>query len=126
MNKEAVARMIQHILITKQGTYPNNPDFGVGIEDYLFELATTSVKAELQSVITTQMNKWLNNELGKTDITTKQEIQFLRSNNDAYVTLAIFFTVYDTNQNGNTDEYKVSLFYTGDSSNRKVISKMDL
>ena len=126
-NKEAIARMIQHIIITKQGTYPNNPTFGVGIEDYLFELATENLKNELENIITEQLNKWLNSDLkNKTNIETKQEIQFIRSENNNFITLAIFFTVYDTNEKGNTDEYKLSLFFTGDSSNRKIISQMDL
>jgi len=124
--KEAVARTIQHILITKKGTYPNNPDFGVGIENYLFELATTSMRVELENEISTQMDKWLNHSIIATNIKTKQELQFLRSADGGYMTLAIFFTVYDTNYKGNSEEYKVTLFFTGDSSNRKVISEMEL
>lgn len=127
--KEAVARMIQHILITKKGTYPNNPNFGVGIEDYLFELATPTLKSTLEEEITNQLNLWLNGELHeKTNIETSQEIQFVKGGpTNNYITLAIFFTVREDNRtNGNTNEYKLSLFYTGDSSNRKIISKMDL
>lgn len=124
--KEAVARMIQHILITKKGTYPNNPNFGVGIEDYLFELVTPQLRAEIETSISDQMSRWLTSELTKTEIRTKNEVQFLRNGNETYVTMAIFFTVYDNNMNGNTDEFKFSLFYTGDPSNRKVISQMDI
>lgn len=125
-NKEAVARMIQHILITKKGTYPNNPTFGVGIEDYLFDLATGTMKMELENEINNQMSLWLTSEITKTNIQTKQEIQYLRSNDNNCITLAIFFTVYENNDKGNTDEYKINLFYTGNSTNRKVISEMDL
>jgi phage baseplate assembly protein W len=124
--KEAVARMIQNILVTKPGTYPNNPDFGVGIENYLFDLATQSLKSELNANITNQMTKWLNKDLINTNISTKQEIEFLRSSDNKYITVAIFFTVYDENPKGNSEEYKLSLFYTGDSSNNKIISKLDL
>lgn len=124
--KEAVARVIQHILITKKGTYPNNPDFGVGIEDYLFEFANNTTKYELEENINTQMEKWLNKSIIQSNINTKHQVEFLRSANGAYNTLAIFFTVFDTNEKGNSQEYKINLFFTGDTSNRKVISQMDL
>jgi len=124
--KEAVARIIQHILITKKGTYPNNPDFGVGIEDYLFELANNATKYELEENISTQMEKWLNKSIIQSNINTKHKIEFLRSADGSYNTLAIFFTVYDNNANGNSEEYKVNMFFTGDTSSRKVISQMDL
>lgn len=125
-NKEAIARMIQHILITKKGTYPNNPDFGVGIEDYLFELTTLNVKSKLNEEIDSQLEKWLNSSINQSNINTNQKIEFLRSSDGAYMTLAIFFDVNDTNSKGNSEEYKITLFFTGDSTNRKVISSMDL
>lgn len=124
--KEAIARMIQHILITKKGTYPNNPDFGVGIEDYLFELARSSTKNELEENINYQMDKWLTSSITTSDIAIKHSLEFLRTANGAYTTLGIFFTVYDKNQYGTVKEYKINLFFTGDSSNRTIISQMDL
>lgn len=123
--KEAVARMIQHILVTKKGTYPNNPDFGVGVEDYLFDLATGRVKADLEAEISKQMDKWLNRSLVQSNIETTQKVEFLRSTDNTYLTLAVFFNI--TDNNGRTvEKYDVNVFYTGDTTNRTVISEMTL
>ena len=84
------------------------------------------MKMELENEINNQMSLWLTSEITKANIQTKQEIQYLRSNDNNCITLAIFFTVYENNDKGNTDEYKINLFYTGNSTNRKVISEMDL
>lgn len=121
-DRVALARMIQNILVTKKGTYPNNPTFGVGIEDYLFDFANNTTKSELSSSITEQLNLWLDT---KDDIHIEHNLQFVKTDNNAYTTLAIFFNVYSDTKSGDTELYKFTLFFTGDQKNRKIVSKLE-
>lgn len=124
-NRDAIARIIHHVLITNPGTYPNNPDFGVGIERFLFELTTEGFKASLESEINKQIAKWITKPIRDTDINIHTEINYLRSDNDAYITLALFFKVTEKSNNS-SDNYDINLYLTGNNDNKKVISKIEI
>jgi len=51
---EAYAQVIQNILIIEKGTYPNMPDLGIGIKNYLFEIYSSELVTELESEIRKQ------------------------------------------------------------------------
>ena len=124
-DRESLARMLQHIVITKKGTYPNNPDFGVGIEDYMFEKADASTVNELTIKINEQINKWIDKD---DSIEIKVNVKYIKiPEKTHYVNLAVFFTVTrdDTLNPTNNDDYVLTLYLTEDVKNRKIISKID-
>jgi len=125
-NQEAIARMIHHVLITRPGTYPNNPDFGVGIERFLFELATNEFKSSLEALINKQISKWITDPIEDSDLNIESKINFLRSDNNEFITLALFFKVTDTNKNGNTASYDVNVYLTGNRTTKRTITKLDV
>lgn len=124
--REAVARIIQHILVTRKGTYPNNPDFGVGIEDYLFELSTDKLLNELESSIDYQLDKWINSEVKNANLEIKTDVNVIKLNNNSYTTLAIGFKVQDKHTYSKENDYEFTIYYTGNQTNKKILSQLDL
>lgn len=54
-------KMIKHLILLEPKTYPNHPDMGVGIKNYLFDRITHSKLQEITSAISTQITKFLPN-----------------------------------------------------------------
>ena len=123
-DREALARMIQNIIVTKKGTYPNNPDFGVGIENYMFELADGKTLSELTSNINEQLSKWVRN-----DYNIQVDGQYVNSNNNQYKNLVLYFSIStedNSNVFGEDNTELFALFLTNDLKNKKIISKLEL
>lgn len=123
-DREALARMIQNIIVTKKGTYPNNPDFGVGIENYMFELADGKTLSELTSNINEQLSKWVRN-----DYNIQVDGQYINSNNNQYKNLVLYFSIStedNSNVFGEDNTELFALFLTNDLKNKKIISKLEL
>lgn len=125
-DREALARMLQNIIVTKKGTYPNNPDFGVGIENYMFELADGKTMSEMMTNINEQIARWISkNE----DIDIQVDGQYLKSNNNQYVNLVLYFSVTrnpSLNIIGEDNSDIFTLFLTNDLKNRRIVSKLEL
>ena len=58
---EALAYLIQSLLLIEPGTYPNNPDLGVGIHLYEFEILDNPTIDEISTKIEMQINKYIPN-----------------------------------------------------------------
>ena len=67
-NLNSIAQIIQDILLIEPGTYPNEPNLGVGIENYLFEQASSEVRQELNKKITKQIENYAPISGGKVDV----------------------------------------------------------
>lgn len=88
----SLAQIIQNIIIIEPGTYPNKPDLGIGIENYLFEPASTSIRQELTKKITEQIENYAPIENGKVEVLVETSdknkkllyINILLSSNDDY------------------------------------------
>jgi len=104
---EALARKIEFLLITEKGTYPDDPDLGIGVKTYIFEFKS-DVLSQLRSEINTQVKKYLPDAPIKTisvDTTTKNGFEFIY----------VVFTI--------TDEEKPLTFILGEYQGN-VLSKM--
>jgi len=119
----AIARIIQNIIVTNPGTYPNNPDFGVGIEKYLFDFASKNTEANLRSEIKDQLNRWL---VTNNNVVYNFELKYLKSDNNAYTHLVIIFNIYKEDITNQIEEHTFELLLTGDPDNKKIISKIKL
>lgn len=49
---------IRNILFFRKGDYPDDPNFGVGIQDYLFEQGEETFKLALEQEIRRQINRY--------------------------------------------------------------------
>jgi len=85
-DKRLVLDDFRALLLTDQGERINNPDFGVGLERYLFEPNDNVLIDVLRKVITTQTAKYL-------PIVTILNIIF--DQNDNQVNCKILFTIKD-------------------------------
>ena len=127
-DREAISMIIKNIILTKPGTYPNNPDFGVGIEDYIFDFSTDNNLADIQFAINSQFEKWI--KLPE-NIYLSSKLKFSKTNtNGPFNNLVIFFTV-TTNENfqyddDNFTDYTLTMYITGDTKNRKIITEMTI
>lgn len=60
---EAFARVCQNIIIHEKGCYPNQPQLGVGIGNYEFEILDQITKMNLQSEIKEQVSHFAPNNI---------------------------------------------------------------
>lgn len=71
-NKEALAQTIQNLLVLHKGNMPNDPDMGVGISDYVFELEDLETMRELESIIKDQIGKYITHYLLHVDVNVEK------------------------------------------------------
>ena len=55
---EALAMIFQRIILFRKGDFPNQPELGVGIEDYIFELMDPETIKKIENDIKTQCNRF--------------------------------------------------------------------
>jgi len=55
----ALARDIQRLIIMQPMSYPDDPDMGVGIENYQFEFMDSTTISDLSERINSQINKYI-------------------------------------------------------------------
>lgn len=63
---EALAVIFQRIIFFRKGDFPNQPDLGVGIEDYVFELMDPGTIAKIQNEIAHQCARFAPTEYNYT------------------------------------------------------------
>ena len=56
---ESLAQTIQNLILIEQGTYPNQPQLGVGIEKYMFEIIDEGTTTEIENEIKNQVNEFI-------------------------------------------------------------------
>ena len=89
--KELVKQNVKMVILTYQGERIMQPDFGVGVPRYLFDQIGTGIYSELQSVIATQLKKYIpsinltsvsavaGDDDHKLSVSVSYEIDFLRT-----------------------------------------------
>lgn len=108
----AVAQNIQNIMFIEPGTYPNQPELGVGIENYKFEFLDTSTINELEDKINKQIDKFIiSTAFIKCNVSTID-------NDINKKIILITFTIKKNNESN--DAIILALF----KNNNKVISKI--
>ena len=115
-DKISLAQTIQNLLIIKKGTYPNQPELGIGIEEYMFELASEDVIRDLEYAIDEQIKKF---------IPTNYNIEFEVDTDSQYSkkglsVLSITFTINDNENDGSSFQL---LFGKSDREN-KLVSRL--
>jgi len=66
--KQAIVQNFKNLVLTNPGERIMDPDFGVGIREYLFELEGPGVKQEIIEKINQQVNKYMSTTIQIRDI----------------------------------------------------------
>lgn len=113
-NLHALAQLIQNICFIEKGTYPNQPNLGVGIENYVFEKADEGTLATLEEEISSQIEKFIPNNY---IITTNVEKKNIKN----FFSLLLTFTIKDTE---NDIETTFGMIFGRNQKSQKVVSKL--
>lgn len=85
--KDNIKQNLKMLILTKPGERVMDPNFGVGIERYLFEMAGNEVYAEIDSKIREQVSLYM-------PYINIQRVQFARdTNNENRINLSITYNV---------------------------------
>ena len=87
--KMCLARLIQNLIITEPNTYPTNPDLGVGIETYQFEIGDDLLLGNLRESIRRQIEMYV----PKADLIKSMEVYKVRNRNSGVCTIVVSFQV---------------------------------
>jgi phage baseplate assembly protein W len=113
---EALAQTLQNLLIIEPGTYPNQPELGVGIQNYEFEFLDDITLNELKSNIDKQITKFLpNNFYVEFDVSTV-------TNELNKQVLVITFNVTADATLKQTSE--ITMLFANNKDTNKIISKI--
>ena len=114
VDKHALAQTIQNILIMRKGTYPNQPELGVGIEDYLFELADADTLRNIKVEIDKQIKMF---------IPTNYNIEF-EVENGSRDRMSILSITFDINKTGETTSTAFQVLFGKADRENKIVSRL--
>jgi len=69
-NTMSVMNAIKNLLLSSPGNFPFEPDKGIDIVSYQFEIANDALKRKLQKIISMQINKYIP-AIGETQVTVE-------------------------------------------------------
>jgi hypothetical protein len=102
-------------MIVETGTYPNQPQLGVGIENYEFEFLDNQTLTELKEKVDGNLKKFI-----PTFLTVNFEVDTIQNNMGKNI-LFFSFLVSDNNNYYGTSQINMLI---GKEDNGKVISKI--
>lgn len=115
---EALAQVLQNIMIYEPGTFPNQPELGVGIENYQFEFLDDKTMSDLKSSIDNQINKFI-----PSDIKVEPKVESLLNELGKKI-LVVSFMITGLEDSNRPSE--INMFFGKDKTNKKIISKIIL
>lgn len=118
LDKLALAQTIQNILIINPGTFPNQPELGVGIENYLFEFGESGTIDELRNKINEQKRRF---------IPSTYNVEFdIKTKTDGRVSvLSIQFDIEQEDYDNDTKEVtSFQLLFGKNKNESKMVSKL--
>lgn len=97
--EQAITNYI-NLLLTKKGERYMHPNYGIGIQLFLFEQNTMSIRSDIEYEIRTQCNKWLPYIVNhKIDVREKANIPGLNSDPESAIQIIITFSVTEYGAN---------------------------
>ena len=126
---EALAQTIRNIILVEKGTYPNTPDFGVGINNYLFEILDSITISEISTEIQRQIAKYIVADSVEINVMLERINKEQKDLN----ALAVSITLYDNmkyriaRSEGEEEEdgrIDFSYLFAANTGNKRTISKI--
>lgn len=115
----ALAQTIQNLCIIEAGTYPNQPELGLGIENYEFELLTTRVLLDLQEKLDSQLKQFIPTNRYNIDY----KVDTIENKEKKHI-LLLTFLVTDTYSANKV--YEFNLLFGKDVNTGRIVSKLIL
>ena len=124
-NLEALAQIIQNIILIEKGTYPNQPNLGVGISNYLFELGSANTLSDLKI----EIEKQISSNINAPEFTIQTDVKMIKSSQELFNSLSISIIIkYFEYSNNDIEEKSTSfnILFGGHSKTKKIVSKIIL
>jgi len=122
----ALAQVIQNLLIYEKGTFPNQPNLGIGISNYLFEFGDDQGIMELES----EINRQINNFIDVFNINVQIDIKLIPNTKNKNInTLSIRFLISrkfmgEKISEEQEDTTYFTIYASGDKTNKKLLTKL--
>lgn len=115
---EALAQTIQNLILIEPGTYPNQPDLGVGISNYLFEILDDKIIYEINNKIEKQISEFINHENIEVTCSVKKlkDPKTTRAN-----TLSISINIVNIIKE---KQINIHYLFAGNTKTKKVVSEI--
>ena len=125
-NLEALAQTIQNLLIIEKGTYPNDPNLGVGIANYMFDLADNITITKIESEIKDQIVTYIAHQFVTVDVNVST---YKAKNTDARKavnTLIVEVHLYGYNKDisARANDVQLAFAVSLNKSNKRVVSQL--
>ena len=101
---EEASENLKAVMLTKEGELSWEPGFGVGLESYLFEHDTDSLRSELSARIEKQISTYIS-------FIELLDIQYTDVNNHGVLSITISYAVVSAGLTGETS--KINFVYDG-------------
>lgn len=122
---EALAQVIQNIIVFHKGNFPNDPGLGVGISDYMFELSDDKTLRDIEQNIASQINRYVAHNGSYVNV----DVSMYKSNNlkaqKDINTLIVSVTIQPTNNTTYSDtEIELNYAISLNTRNKRFVSKL--
>lgn len=116
---EALAQTVQNIILIEPGTYPNQPDLGVGISRYMFEILDDATINDIQDRINEQVEMFIPHPSIKIGIVVNKVSN--KTNNTRINTVAIDITLENFINN---TLIEATFLIASNRKTKKLVSKL--
>lgn len=89
-DKEQICDLIEQVLATCPGERVNQPDFGVDLQQFVFEPNNAASRAAIQNAVKEALNRWLGN------IIEVEEVEVTREASS--ISVLVVYKVLDSNE----------------------------
>lgn len=114
---DALAVIFQRIIFFRKGDFPNQPELGVGIEDYVFELMTPENISKIEREIKEQCSRFAPTQYSY-DVKVEQMLV-----NDKKTALAVFVYLSKYNEE-DSKEPSFAILFNKSRKDGKIISSI--
>lgn len=116
--KIALAQTIQNLCLIEPGTYPNNPELGVGIENYQFEFLDNNTLGEIKSKIDEQIAKFI-----ITEYTIETNVMSNKIGERDFILISAIVSDPNSSSKDSNDKDPINIIFGRDNS-KKVLSQI--
>ena len=115
---DSLAQEIQNVIIIKPGTMPNDPLFGVGIANYLFEFLDTTTINEIQNSIDSQISKYITHN----SVVVNSKVDILDTGQNQMKALVVEIIMYPSDNKEDTTTLTFAI--AGNKTTKNIVSTL--
>lgn len=115
---DALAQTVQNLILIHKGTIPNDPNFGVGISRYLFEILDSQTLSEIQLEIESQIARYIIHP------NTIVSANVSKLNNSMIGVNSLKITVTISTIKDSSEAIELNFAFAGNKRTQRVVSKL--